>query len=211
MASGGATMAFTAVPAVAQDDQPAAGRASDEIVVTAQKREQRLQDVPLAVSAVDGDDLSQLGLNNPTELRFVSPSLNYAFSANNRGEGFQIRGIGTVIFSDTIEQSVGTVLDGIPLSRTGQAIADLIDVERVEILRGPQGMLFGKNASAGLINIVTRKPQYENSLRVKGSYATRDEVKIEATGNVEVSDEAALRVSYAKTRADGSGRAATNS
>jgi iron complex outermembrane receptor protein len=196
-------MAMAALPAYAQSNAAPAARSSDEIVVTAQKREERLQDVPLAVSAVSGDQLSDLNLNSPTELRFVSPSLNYSFSANNRGEGFQVRGIGTVVFSDTLEQSVGTVLDGIPLSRTGQAVADLIDIERVEILRGPQGILFGKNASAGLINIVTRKPQYENTLRVKGSYATRDEVKIEAAGNLKISDEAALRVSYAKTRADG--------
>jgi iron complex outermembrane recepter protein len=203
LASGGATIAFSALHAVAQDTPADGAKSSDEIVVTAQRREQRLQDVPLAVGVVSGDELANLNLNNPTELRFVAPSLNFGFSANNRGEGFQIRGIGTIIFSDTIEQSVGTVLDGIPLARTGQAIADLIDVERLEVLRGPQGMLFGKNASAGLINIVTRKPQFENSLRLKGSYATRDEVKLEATGNVKISDEAALRVAYAKTRADG--------
>lgn len=184
-------------------EEAEARRRLDPIVVTAQKREQNLQDVPLAVSAVTGDSLENLNLNNPTELRYVAPSVNFSPSANVRGEGFQIRGIGTVIFADSIEQSVGAVVDGVPLSRSGQAVADLIDVDRVEVLRGPQGMLFGKNASAGLISIMTRKPEFTNSLDLSASYATRNEIKLGATANAKLSETVAARVSYASTKSDG--------
>lgn len=174
-----------------------------EIVVTAQKREERLQDVPIAVSAVSGNQLETLNINDPRDLRYVSPSLNFSNSANVRGEGFTIRGIGTAVFADTVEQSVGTVVDGVTLSRPGQAIADLIDIERVEILRGPQGMLFGKNASAGVISIITKAPQFSNSLEGRVSYATLDEVKVNAIANLGLSDNLAFRVAYSKTKRDG--------
>jgi iron complex outermembrane receptor protein len=189
----------------AGDNPQASGddRDSLEITVTAQKREERLQDVPIAVSAVSGDQLETLNINDPKELRYVSPSLNFANSANVRGEGFMIRGVGTAVFADTVEQSAGTVIDGVPLARTGQAVADLVDIERVEILRGPQGMLFGKNASAGVISIVTRAPQFSNSLEGRISYGTYDEIKANAIANVALSDEAAFRVAYSQTKRDG--------
>ena len=146
---------FAQVAATAAND----GLLADgEIVVTAQKREERLRDVPLAVSAITGTALQAQQITTATDLRLVSPSLNFTPSANARGEGFAIRGVGTAIFSDTVEQSVGVVVDGVVLGRSGQATGDLLDLERVEVLRGPQGMLFGKNASAGLISITTRRP-----------------------------------------------------
>ncbi len=206
---------LVAIPTAAQAQQASSkaeesistekGTPSDEhdIVVTAQKREERLQNVPIAVSAVSAEQLAKLGINNPTELRYVSPSLNFSSSANVRGQGFAIRGIATVIFSDAIEQSVGTVVDGVPLARSGQAIADLVDIDHVEILRGPQGTLFGKNASAGLLSIITRRPQFTNSAEGHVSYGTYNEVKADVTGNLALSDSAALRVTYAQTTADG--------
>ncbi len=184
-------------------DDSADGNDSFDIIVTARKREERLQDVPLAVTAVSGKQLEALNINDPRDLRYVSPSLNFSNSANVRAEGFAIRGVGTTIFSDTIEQSAGTVLDGVPLSRAGQAIADLVDIERVEILRGPQGMLFGKNASSGVVSIVTRAPQFSNSFEGRISYGTYDEVKANAIANVALSDEAAFRIAYSQTTRDG--------
>ncbi len=192
-----------ATPAFAQEAAVVDAGEGQDIVVTAQKRAERLQDVPLAVSAVSGDQLQTLSINNPMELRYVAPSLNYQSSVNTRGEGFAIRGIGTAIFSDTVEQSVGVVIDGVPLARPGQAVADLIDIERVEILRGPQGMLFGKNASAGVISITTKAPEYNNSLQGRISYATKDEVKANLIANLKLSDTVAFRVAYAQTTRDG--------
>ncbi len=178
--------------------------ANGEIIVTAQKREERLRDVPLAVSAVSGNSLITQQITTATDLRLVSPSLNFTPSANARGEGFAIRGVGTAIFSDTVEQSVGVVVDGVVLGRSGQATGDLLDIERVEILRGPQGMLFGKNASAGLISISTRRPQLgETTLEVRGSYATLDEIKFSGVGNLPIGDIAALRIAGGSQTADG--------
>jgi iron complex outermembrane recepter protein len=198
---------FSAGQAYAQTSEAPADEdafADGEIIVTAQKREERLRDVPLAVSAVTGASLASQQITTATDLRLVSPSLNFTPSANARGEGFAIRGVGTAIFSDTVEQSVGVVVDGVVLGRSGQATGDLLDIERVEILRGPQGMLFGKNASAGLISISTRRPQLgETTLDVKGSYATLDEIKFSGVGNLPLGNIAALRIAAGSQTADG--------
>jgi iron complex outermembrane receptor protein len=189
---------------VASAQGTSAGAQSDEIVVTAQKRPERLQDVPLAVSAITGDQLAAAGVANAVDLRFLSPSVNYGSSANTRGEGLQIRGVGTQIFGDGVEQSVGVVIDGVPMGRNGMSIQDLVDLERIEVLRGPQGMLFGKNASAGLISVITRNPVLgENSLALSGSYATLNDTRYSAIGNVALGETAALRVSYAGRTRDG--------
>lgn len=200
-----ALAAFSA-PVLAQTS-PATTNTSqevEEVIVTAQRRSERLQDVPLAVSAISGDQLDRLGVNNPTELRFVAPSVNFGSSANTRGEGLSIRGVGTQIFGDGVEQSVGVVIDGVAMGRSGMGIGDMLDVERVEVLRGPQGMLFGKNASAGLISITTRAPKLgETSLELKGSYATLNEIKASATANYAMGDQAALRIAFGTTKRDG--------
>lgn len=177
---------------------------SGEIIVTAQKREERLRDVPLAVSAYSGATLDAQQITTATDLRLVSPSLNFTPSANARGEGFAVRGVGTAIFSDTVEQSVGVVLDGVVLGRSGQATTDLVDVERVEVLRGPQGLLFGKNASAGVVSIYTRRPQLgKTTLDLAGSYATNDEIKTSAVANLPLGENLAFRVAYSRQVADG--------
>lgn len=192
---------FAQVAATAAND----GLLADgEIVVTAQKREERLRDVPLAVSAITGTALQAQQITTATDLRLVSPSLNFTPSANARGEGFAIRGVGTAIFSDTVEQSVGVVVDGVVLGRSGQATGDLLDLERVEVLRGPQGMLFGKNASAGLISITTRRPQLgATTLDLTASYATLNELKLSAVGNLPIGETVALRVAVGGQTADG--------
>jgi iron complex outermembrane receptor protein len=193
-------LAQTSVPAPA----PAANEPDDMIVVTAQLRRQSLQDVPLAISAVSGAQLLAQGINNPADLRFVSPSLNFGNSANTRGEGLAIRGVGTSIFGDGVEQSVGVVVDGIAMSRNGMGTMSMIDVNRVEVLRGPQGMLFGKNASAGVISIVTNNPKLgETSLAAGGSYATWNDIRANAVANVSLGANAAFRLAYSRTDRDG--------
>lgn len=175
--------------AAAQDEGVVAARTADrqptgepvdttDIVVTAQKREERLLDVPISVVAINGDRLQRLNLSTATDLQFVTPGLGLGDSNTPRGAGLRIRGVGTTVFADGVEQSVGTVVDGIPLARAGQGLAELVDVERVEVLRGPQGMLFGRNASAGLINIVTQLPTEDLSFTGNASYASQNEIKL---------------------------------
>ena len=202
-------MVLVAAPLLAQAVAPTQSSAApiadpDTIVVTAQLRSQSLQDVPLAISTVSGSQLLAQGINNPTDLRFVSPSLNFGNSANTRGEGLAIRGVGTTIFGDGVEQSVGVVVDGIAMARNGMGTMSMIDVDRVEVLRGPQGMLFGKNASAGVISIITTRPVLEaTSLAVGGSYATWNDLRANVVGNLALGDQAAFRLAYSRTDRDG--------
>jgi iron complex outermembrane recepter protein len=141
-----------ALPAAAQDGP---GETIAEIVVTAQKREERLQDVPLAVTAVSGEALLNRQINDTSNLVQAVPSLTFQQGNNPTNTSFRIRGIGTSLFGQGVESSVSVVLDGVVTARGSQSFTDLADVERVEVLRGPQGTLFGKNATAGVINVVT--------------------------------------------------------
>lgn len=205
-ASVAALAAACASPGLAQTRGAAKDDSSvvlQELVVTAQKREERLQDVPISVAAISGESLASQGVNDTTDLKYLVPGLNFAPSASTRGEGFSIRGIGTAAFSDSIEQSVATVVDGVSYARTGQAVADLVDVARVEVLRGPQGFLFGKNASAGVISITTHRPEFKSGFQGKVSYATHDELKLEAVGNAAITDQFAVRIAYGAVASDG--------
>jgi len=132
-----------------------------EVVVTATKRREPLQKVPVAITVVDGEKAAQQNLNTINDIAQIVPSLSFRDGASNKDRALFIRGMGTVTTSPGAEPSVSTVVDGVPLDRPGQATFDLLDVERIEVLRGPQGTLFGKNASAGAINIVTRQPTEE--------------------------------------------------
>ncbi len=149
----------------------AAAAAADslEIVVTAQKRSERLQDVPLAVSVVSGDALARQGAINLEGAQYLVPSLNFRKSGTTINQSLYLRGVGTATFSVAGEPSVSTVLDGVVLARAGEAFSDLVDIERIEVLRGPQGTLFGKNSSAGVVNIVSKRPGTELGGFAEGS------------------------------------------
>ena len=163
-----AGVALTAgAPAVAADST---GNEVAEITVTAQKREENLQDVPLSVAVIQGEALEALRLNEATDISKVAPSVTFLNAAGPRNFGFFVRGIGTSTFAaETIEGSTAFVLDGVVLGQAGSALTDLPDIERLEVLRGPQGTLFGKNASAGVINIVTRRPSKTFEFRASGA------------------------------------------
>lgn len=142
-------------PALAQA-APADDSNGDDIVVTANRIEQNLQDVPIAVSAVSGDQLVSAGVNGLENIGDLVPSVTFRKGTTSANSAIVMRGVGTITFSVAAEPSVSTVVDGIVLSRSGQAFMDLVDIDRLEVLRGPQGSLFGKNASAGLVNIISR-------------------------------------------------------
>jgi iron complex outermembrane recepter protein len=154
-----AAVALTiATPALAQEAPPADDSAMDEgdIVVTANRIEQNLQDVAIAVSAVSGEQLANAGVNGLENIGDLVPSVTFRKGTTSANSAIVMRGVGTITFSVAAEPSVSTVVDGIVLSRSGQAFMDLVDIDRLEVLRGPQGSLFGKNASAGLVNIISR-------------------------------------------------------
>lgn len=136
----------------------AANSAGDDIVVTATRRAEPLQKVPIAISVVGGDVLRSENRNNMQSLSAIVPSLNFRSVASAKDQALFIRGLGTVSTSPGVEPTVSTIIDGVVLARQGQASMDLMDIDHIEVLRGPQGTLFGKNASVGAVNIVTRAP-----------------------------------------------------
>ncbi|MET3762290.1 TonB-dependent receptor [Sphingomonas sp. UYEF23] len=184
---------------IATDD----GTGVADIVVTAQKRSERLQDVPVAVSSISGDSLKAANLTNITDIRFLAPSVQFAESNNVRGEGFAVRGVGTFAFADGTEQSVSVVVDGVVLGRPGMGTGDLSDIAQVDVLRGPQGMLFGKGGSAGVVSITTRNPTQSFSAEGRLSYGTDNETKLNAILNAPITDKLALRVNGYLNRRDG--------
>lgn len=143
-----------ATPAFAQD--AASEEDSGDIIVTANRVEQNLQDVPIAVSAVSGDRLLDTGTTSLENIGDLVPSVTFRKGTTSANSAIVMRGVGTITFSVAAEPSVSTVVDGVVLSRSGQSFIDLVDIDRLEVLRGPQGTLFGKNASAGLVNIISR-------------------------------------------------------
>ena len=166
----------------------------EEIVVTAQKRSQSVQDVPIAVNAIDADTIEALGIDEFTDLAQVSPSLTFSTGTQLTNSGVSLRGIGTNVFSTNIEPSVLVVVDDVALVRQEMAFSGLLDIERIEVLRGPQSTLFGKSSSAGVINIVTRNPGDEFSATLKIGVTDDDEVKFSATAGGPISDNAGVIV-----------------
>ena len=130
------------------------------LVVTAQKREQRLQDVPVVVTVANEQLLKDAGVADIRQLSILTPGLTVTATSNESSVTARIRGVGTVGDNPGLESSVGVVVDGVYRPRNGVGFGDLGPVERIEVLKGPQGTLFGKNTSAGVINIITKEPSY---------------------------------------------------
>lgn len=158
------------------------GPALEEIVVTAQKREENVQTVPIAIAAFSGQALQERGVGEVSQLAKFTPSVQLSASSQivsspSSLSGF-IRGIGQDDFSTQFEPGVGTYVDGVYLARTVGANANLMDVERVEILKGPQGTLFGRNTIGGAISVVTREPKDEFAGRLQASYGRFNAINV---------------------------------
>jgi iron complex outermembrane receptor protein len=188
----------TAAPAT-QDAQPG----DQAIVVTARKREERLQNVPVAVTAVSGDVIQRRGFQQIKDVAQLTPSLDT--NSDSAGRVFiAIRGIGTTLVG-TVQPGVGIFIDGIYQPNTAYLNNPLVDVERVEVLRGPQGTLYGKNTLGGAINVITRQPSNTFEGRAGGSYAGPDNAW-DAYGSVSgpiVADKIQFRVAASHTQHDG--------
>lgn len=178
----------------------------DVITVTAQKREQNIQDVPIAVSAYNAELLQNAGIRDIKDLTILVPGLNVTSTSSEFVTTARIRGIGTVGDNPGLESSVGIVIDGVPRARNGVGFGDLGQLERIEVLRGPQGTLFGRNTSAGLINIVTAGPEYEFGMNAEGEFMFGDYTGWGVNGSVTgpiVEDVAAFRLYAGMRNRDG--------
>jgi outer membrane receptor protein involved in Fe transport len=154
------------------------GRVIEEIIVTAQKREENVHDVPISMSVLDGNFISENAVTDFKDIAELVPNAR----VDNNGEfnDVRIRGFGSPLSNKAFEQSVGLVIDGIPYGRREYFLGPLFDLERVEVLRGPQGTLFGKNTTAGLFNVITKKPTDEYTGFVQGEYGELDRAHFSA-------------------------------
>jgi len=172
LATSVAAIALTAGAAAAQE-APADGASQvDDVIVTARKREERLQDVPIAVTAVSGETLEREQINVIKDVAGLTPGLNISSDAVGRAF-MSIRGVGTTLI-DTVQPGVGIFIDGIYQPNTSYLNNPVVDVERIEVLKGPQGTLFGNNTLGGAINVVTRAPTDTFTGRATASYAGPD-------------------------------------
>jgi len=170
------------------------------IIVTAQKREQNLQDVPIVVTAVSEQLLHDTGVKDIKDLTVLTPGLLVTSSSSEASTTARIRGIGTVGDNPGLESSVGVVIDGVYRPRNGVGFGDLGEMERVEVLKGPQGTLFGKNITAGVINVVSKKPTFEPSSTVSVTGGNLGAFDVEASLNGPVIGDAVAGRLYAAIR-----------
>ena len=207
-----AAPAWAEVPG-APDATPDAGAESAEsgglpqIMVTARRRVEDSQSVPAAISVVDGKLLDQSYTVNTGQLSLLVPSLNYS-SANPRNTAFTIRGLGSSVVAvsqanDGLEPGVGFYVDQVYHARPATAAFDFTDIDRIEVLRGPQGTLFGKNSTAGAISITTKLPTFTPEAQEELSYGSNDFLQAKASASGPITDSLAFRLSGQSTRRDG--------
>jgi iron complex outermembrane recepter protein len=186
----------------AQKTTDAAADQSGDIVVTANKRSERLQKVASSVTAVDELKIATLAITSPRDFSLISPTINFQAADEARLFNFSIRGIGTESFSVGVEPSVATIIDGVVYTRPGAAFDGLGEIERVEVLNGPQGTLQGKNASAGAVSIITKRPNRDKfEGRAEAGIAQHNEYSGTLSLTGPISDTLAFRAfGYYKSR-----------
>ncbi|WP_165191461.1 TonB-dependent receptor [Caulobacter soli] len=179
----------------------------EEIVVTARKREENLQDTPIAITAVSAAAIKAKGITNITEIASSTPSLTLQGSAPLSGNPSAavvfVRGIGQIDFTINTDPGVGIYLDGVYVARSAGAVLDLVDVERVEVLRGPQGTLFGRNTIGGALSIVSKAPAAEFGGDVTATIGSDDRRQLQASVDVPLSDQLLTKFSGFYHRRDG--------
>lgn len=207
-----------AMPAIALAQEAAAEQKPDgaesridslmgDIVVTARKREESAQSIPLAISAFSGDAIAARGVQKIDGLATFTPNMtlqnNPSFGGAGSSAAIYIRGIGQKEFLPTTEPGVGVYVDGVYVARSVGALLDLVDIERVEILRGPQGTLFGRNTIGGAISITTRKPNDDPSGSIQVTTGRYSRIDAKAIANLPISDTVFSKLSVATFNRDG--------
>ena len=187
----------------AQESSEEEARTLNTVTITATKREQTLQDVPVAVSVVDDTVIEQAQIQDISDLQSVVPSLRVTTLQSSAQTNFVIRGFGNGANNAGIEPSVGVFIDGVYRSRSAAQIADLPNVQRVEVLRGPQSTLFGKNASAGVISVVTEEPQFEFGGSVEGGISNYNGYNLKGDITGPITENLAFSLSAGTNQRDG--------
>ena len=186
--------------ASAQDGQASS---VDDIIVTAQKREQSLQDVPIVVTSLSAEALEDAGVRDIKDLQILTPGLTVTSTTSEASTTARIRGVGTVGDNPGLESSVGVVIDGVYRSRNGVGFGDLGELARIEVLKGPQGTLFGKNTSAGVINIITEAPSFTAGFNGEATVGNYGHYGLSASMTGPISDQVAFRLYAAHREREG--------
>lgn len=201
-------------PVLAQTADPARVEAApqtstvEDIVVTAQRREERLQDVPISVSAATGEALTKRGIDSTSSLQALAPGLDVSQAGN--GSTPFLRGIGSSSGAIGSEASVATYVDGVYIGAPVASIFSLSGISRIEVLRGPQGTLFGRNATGGVISVVTRDPTYDPKVEASVGYANYDTISASLYASTRLSDRLAVNIAaFGRDQRDGWGRNVT--
>jgi len=195
----GATLA---TPTFAQSAQEPSAAALDDVIITAQRREQSLQDVPIAVTAFTAETLERTAAVGISDVAAKAPGVT--LTQFNIGEPqLYIRGVGTTSDSAASDPSIGVSIDEVSIGRAGASALAFLDIARVEVLRGPQGTLYGRNASGGALNIYTRRPVFEDSGSITARIGSFDEYGLEGVINRQLEGDAALRLAFRYTTNDG--------
>jgi len=199
-------LSLAALPAAAQTTQPQASATAEDtipgdIVVTAQRRSEKLRDVPIAITALTGDALDKLHANNISRVEFATPGFTWGSQGSDSFPA--IRGVRTSLVSAQTDPVIGFYVDGVYQSRTQQQSVPLFDVARVEVLRGPQGTLYGRNTFGGNVSIVNSNPTSDNAAGINLDKGNYNSARIDGYVNVPLSDTLAMRVSGVFQRHDG--------
>ena len=196
MAALGALYSPAAATAQQADNSQPAFAASEDIVVTARRREEKLQDVPIAVSAVDASALNSRGMDNVTQVSQIAPNIQFTPGQGGNSGGIApfIRGVGENDFIITSDPAVGVYIDGVYVARTFGAMTELLGIDRVEVLRGPQGTLFGKNTAGGAINIVSSVPGQKQKVEADLRYGSFNTVRARLYAETPLSESWSLGV-----------------
>jgi iron complex outermembrane receptor protein len=195
------------LPAWAADAPPDGSGALEEITVTARKRTESLQETPISISAFSADRLESQGITSIMRIQDITPNLVFQNTPSNSGlasnAAVYIRGIGQKDFAPTTDPGVGLYVDGAYLGRTAGAVFDLVDIEQVEVLRGPQGTLFGRNTIGGAISITTKKPENAFNARADVKFGTDSRINVRASVNVPFTDTFYGKLTAASFKQDG--------
>jgi iron complex outermembrane receptor protein len=205
----GVAAAQDAAPAAVQQARAEAPAGLDEVVVTARKRAENQQDTPISITAVGAEELSERRLENLRDLQVAVPSLQVTATQSGSSANAQlyIRGVGNSDYKVTSDQAVGLYLDGVFIARSMGASLDVVDVQQIEVLRGPQGTLFGRNSMAGAIQITTVQPSYEAGGSIEATVGSRDRQDLKLVANLPLADDRlAARLTLSRLRQEGYGK-----
>jgi iron complex outermembrane recepter protein len=205
VASSLAIVACMASPAFAQDEDQQEGQRTNEIVVTAQFREQRLQDTPIAITAVNAEMLEARGQSDVSQVAAQAPNVTLKASGQDGGQGMVafIRGVGQTDFNFALEPGVGIYLDDVYFATVSGSLLDLMDVDRVEVLRGPQGTLAGKNSIGGAIKLFSSKPDGTGRGSVQATYGSFNRIDVRGFADFGITDTLFARVAGVSKNRDG--------